>query len=363
MNNKKENKTDYFWDKCMPAQRDDITETICKKTFQKIYQTTNEQPLLPAAKEKKRKRIYWITTAAAASIALFVLSVFFMKNASLSHPDFKEAVVMMEQFPVEAEDHILLLLSESEKLQLTTDALITYNAEGEVAVDAAERIVSGKEASAYPESYNLLIVPKGKYSRLLFSDGTKAWVNAGTKVIFPRVFTEDKREIFVDGEVYLEVTPDAKRPFYVNTDGFDIKVLGTSFNVFAYKQMATSNVALVSGSVEIKDHFNQQLQMSPNELVTLEGQHITEKKSVRAEDYKAWIERIMILNGESLKQLTERLSLLYGVQISCDASLENEQVYGKFDLRENYKNIIEYIQLMIPLSVEYGKDEIILQKE
>ena len=59
-------------------------------------------------------------------------------------------------------------------------------------------------------------------------------VNADTRVIYPAVFAKDKREILVTGEAYLDVTPDSSRPFIVKTNAFNVKVLGTQFNVCVY---------------------------------------------------------------------------------------------------------------------------------
>ncbi len=85
-------------------------------------------------------------------------------------------------------------------------------------------------------SFNQLIVPNGKRSTLALEDGTKMWINAGSRVIYPNKFKKNKREIYVDGEVYMEVARDEERPFVVKTNMLDVQVLGTSFNVMAYKK-------------------------------------------------------------------------------------------------------------------------------
>ena len=68
------------------------------------------------------------------------------------------------------------------------------------------------------------------------------YVNAGTRVFYPAVFKKDKREILVEGEVFLEVEKDPSRPFIVKTNRFEVKVLGTQFNVCAYKEDAFTSV-------------------------------------------------------------------------------------------------------------------------
>lgn len=362
----KEEKTklDFFWGHCMPEIEEDVLASIRKKTFCKIQEDTNTR--LQLNRKKNRLKIYTIATASvAASIALLFLFTPLFEN-KYEPENLKEIVALMNLDPVDETEDVVLVMSEVEKLQVATDAQISYTPQGNVSV-GSEELKSEKAAEenkkSLQDAYNQLIVPKGKRSQLLLSDGTKVWVNAGTKVVYPRVFNEKRRDIYVDGEVYLEVTHDANRPFYVNTDGFEVKVLGTSFDVMAYKHQATSKVVLVDGKVEIKDQQNRQMQMKPNELVALQHNSITEKTTVNASDYKAWIDGILILKGDYLYQLAERLNLLYGTSIVCDPSLLNEQVYGKLDLRDNLEEIIDYIKSMIPLTAREEGGTIYLSRE
>lgn len=357
-------KLSFFWEHCLPEDADDVTASIREKTLKKIQERTNSQVLPP--KKKKLYRLSVAVASIAATVAVLLSIPHTLKM--LSHQeDIKHVVAIMDILPLEETDDVVLVMSDQEKLELASDVKIAYTPDGDVSVNSEEfqsvKDIQNKEQGSSHKLYNQLIVPKGKRSQLLLSDGTKVWVNSGTKVIYPRVFGEKKREIYVDGEVYLEVTPDVKRPFYVNTEGFEVKVLGTSFDVFAYKQMPVSRVVLVNGSVEIKDNHNTQMKMIPNELVEFNQNSITEKRTVNAADYKAWIDGLMILNGDRLQLLTERLSLLYGTKIICDSSLDNEQVYGKLDLRDNLDEIIEYIKLMIPLSAREENGVIYLKRE
>lgn len=360
-------KTSFFWEHCMPKVESEVSASIREKTFLKMQQGMHSQLQLPKKKNKTKRYTYTIAAASvAAAIVLFFSTTHFLRDISKQN-NMRETVAMMDLMSVEETDDVVLVVSDLKKLQLTSDAQISYTAEGSMSVDSKEIISSDEIQEAEPNtnqtSYNQLIVPKGKRSQLLLSDGTKLWVNAGTKVIYPRVFADKKREIYIDGEVYLEVAHDASRPFYVNTDGFEVKVLGTSFDVHAYKDLGSSWVALVDGSVEIKDTQNKQIRMEPNELVSLQQNSITSKTTVHASDYKAWIDGVMVLDGTELKQLAERLSLLYGMDIVCDSSLDNEQIYGKLDLQDDLEGIIDYIKSMIPISVRKESKVIYLKRD
>ena len=173
---------------------------------------------------------------------------------------------------------VTLVVSDRKKVELANNAKVAYNASGQVSVNSVklkEPSVQKEEASAQTSSeeameYNQLIVPKGRRSMIVLADNSKMWINSGSKVIYPRAFKGDRREIFVEGEVYLKVSRDESKPFIVNTSAFDVEVLGTSFNVSAYKGDAHASVVLVEGAVDVKDAADKHVLMQPNERVQLD---------------------------------------------------------------------------------------------
>lgn len=85
------------------------------------------------------------------------------------------------------------------------------------------------------EAYHVLHVPRGKEYHLTLSDGTKIWVNAGTSVTYPVRFAAGRRQIFVEGEIYLEVARDTAAPFTIKMPrDNEVTVLGTSLNIKSY---------------------------------------------------------------------------------------------------------------------------------
>ena len=99
------------------------------------------------------------------------------------------------------------------------------------------------------------------HQMLTLSDGTKLHVNSGTRVIYPSDFTEDKREIFVSGELFAEVAKNPDKPFIISAGDVHVQVLGTKFNLRAYGNIETVEVALVEGSVLFKTPAH------PNEIL------------------------------------------------------------------------------------------------
>ena len=101
---------------------------------------------------------------------------------------------------------------------------------------------------------NQVVVPFGKKSSIELADGTKVWLNAGSRMAFPDRFTGSRREIFLEGEAFFNVTPDKSMPFYVKTKEVVIRVLGTKFNVSAYEADNEVVTVLVEGTVSMREN-------------------------------------------------------------------------------------------------------------
>lgn len=116
-----------------------------------------------------------------------------------------------------------------------------------------------------------LVTKKGSRSQVLLPDGSKVWLNAGSKLDYPGQFNGKTRDVQLQGEAYFEVMKDNEKPFYVHTHAFDIKVLGTGFNVRAYPDEDSAVTSLVHGSVEVivGKKEKRTLLLLPDEKITL----------------------------------------------------------------------------------------------
>lgn len=170
--------------------------------------------------------------------------------------------------------------------------------------EGAEEEEIGKSSVIVPE--------KGKYFVIL-SDGTKVWINSDSELEFPNRFGEDIREVKLKGEAYFEVTSDSRKPFYVLAGETKVHVLGTAFNVSAYREDRQTEVALLRGKVsfDVKDKVYV---LVPGEIATLNrerGETIIRKGDVAAiVDWKAGR---FNFEDMSLEELTVKLSRWYGV--------------------------------------------------
>lgn len=298
-------------------------------------------------KKKKRnsRRIVLSISAVAASIAIFIISLHFIFNKENHVQDIATFAQTLPDNNNLYSSDTKLILSENNTVTLNnTESSIEY--EGD-AIKADNNLILKEESSLY----NQLITPYGKRSSITFSDGTKAWVNAGSRLIYPAEFSKEKREIYVDGEIYIEVSEDKKRPFVIKTKQMDISVLGTKFNVSAYEDDKIKNVVLLSGSVSISSNTHnkdKEIILTPNQMYSdLENSYSVE--NVDASVYILWAQGLYQFESEELGNIITRLERYYGIKIECDTAIAGLKCSGKLDLKDDLNKLLTELSRALPI--------------
>lgn len=334
------------------------------------------RPLLPASEvsdlwnkiqrenqQKKRFLLlrYGVAAAVAAILILALTIPYLLPEKEIDYQ------TIIADLPVEKEqDEVQLVFSNEEKVLISEEeSQISYDEKGEVRVNSESiRKQSVQHKNEDEVQLNKLIVPAGKRSFLTLSDGTRLWVNSSTKVVYPHLFKGDKREIYVDGEVYLEVTRNPDKPFYVKTEQMSVRVLGTSFNVCAYPEDNQRQVVLVNGKVEVQSQAHTAEVLAPNELYEYDKQtEETSIKEVDATDYISWKNGYYQFAGQQLSVLFKRLSRYYAVSIVCDEKVGALNCSGKLDLTEHVDDVLENLSKAAPIKVEHDHEQIIIKYE
>lgn len=191
-----------------------------------------------------------------------------------------------------------------------------------------------------------LVVPAGQRANLQLPDGTNVWLNAHSTINYPAYFTGKERNIQLDGEAYFEVKHNTRQPFIVHTENYDIKVLGTKFNVEAYMGMEDFSTALMEGAVEIREQNNpdNQIILSPNQKVIRENGLLI-VSSIEDYDIYRWREGLICFRETGFIELMERFEKCYGIRIVVENSkLENKVFSGKFRISDGIDNALRVLQ-------------------
>lgn len=299
----------------------------------------------------RRRRSLWII--ASVSAAAILLLVFGLNTADRLNGEKDIADVALELATAEvAGDEIQLIMSPQKVLSLKKATSVTYAPDGSVVVDEEKVSEEQNAEDAEHLQYNQIIVPRGKHTQLQLADGSVLYINSGTKVVYPRTFSGKRREIFADGEIYIDVRRDETAPFIVKTARFEVEVLGTAFNVNAYSEDPVSEVVLLRGSVKIKDSSKKTMMLSPNELATVDQGAIGTKQNVVASNYIAWTRGLLILNAESLGNVFQKLERYFDTTISFDSAVKELPMYGSLDLNYPLPEILRRISVTAPIRYE-----------
>lgn len=299
-----------------------------------------------------KKWIYAASTVAAAAIVALAVIFFVppLNNEDINLPANRPDLSAL----IDNKTDIQLVIGE-ETVTIEQDADFLYNESGEITITANNKEVL-KNRSLEEVKQNRLIVPRGKRSSLTLSDGSKIWINSGSVLEFPATFPDDKREITVEGEIFIEVAPNKDRPFFVNTPQMSVRVLGTTFNISAYREDANSSVVLVEGKVEVLSGTDKVI-LKPDEMASIKENQIDINK-VDVSEYICWKEGYMQFTREPLSSIATRLMRYYNRTIICQDGVEALSCTGKLILFDNLEDVIKTISNTNP--IEYTKtDEII----
>ena len=216
----------------------------------------------------------------------------------------------------------------------------------------------------YQITTNTIEVPSGQRVAVTLSDQTKVWLNAGTKFTYPSAFSKKNRNVTLIGEAFFQVKHNEKKPFIVHTNDLDIKVLGTVFNVYAYKNSKKA-VTLCSGKVEVtSEKTAQKVILLPNQQAVYKNNQLILHKKVNSRLARLWVDGELAYLDEPLSTIAKGIERQFSTKIiiedkelaaklfTChfrpDISLYNALKLLKDTHRVDYEITNEYIKLYKP---------------
>lgn len=202
-------------------------------------------------------------------------------------------------------------------------------------------------ADRKPEHLQAVLVPAGQRVKLVLEDGTKVWLNSNSSFTYPTSFGSKAREVELNGEGFFEVAKDTRKPFVVKTKKYDVKVLGTTFNVYAYDHEAsTFETSLLSGSVNVlsKENKNNPIILKANEKV-IEVNGLLHKEAIDNLDRFRWKDGLICLDDVPFETLMEKFSLYYDIRIKIEnPHVSDYRCTGKFRQSDGIEYALRVIQ-------------------
>lgn len=185
--------------------------------------------------------------------------------------------------------------------------------------------------------------------QIVLSDSTILWVNTGSTVKYPIAFAKEKREIYVEGEIYASVKHDGSRPFIIKTKKIDVQVIGTELNVTAYNEDDKIDVVLVKGKVNVKSPGGKPTSMQPNQCFTYTENACT-LYPVDVENYTYWRNGALILKSEPIENILLRLARYYNVTMKLPSSASGIFCSGKIELKDDLNQVLNGLSEITSMS-------------
>jgi transmembrane sensor len=221
-------------------------------------------------------------------------------------------------------------------------------------------LINGTSVS---NQYTEITVPPGQMTQIRLPDGSKVLLNSGSVFKYSSEFNHSKREVYIDGQAFLEVAKNKNKPFEVNTNKFSVQVLGTIFNISAYSDENTADVTLVEGSVQIRSENNHKLdRIVPGQSASLIDGNLKEINDINTEFFTSWKDGKIIFRKEPLEEIAKKLERWYNVEIRFEDDELKKLVYSGTLLK--YKPIEQVFKSFILLNkdVDFVSENRIDQK-
>ncbi|MGJ1412057.1 FecR family protein [Sphingobacterium thalpophilum] len=208
--------------------------------------------------------------------------------------------------------------------------------------------------------FNTLVVPKGNFYKLTLEDGTLVWVNASSQLKFPVKFKHDERRVILEGEAYFEVAHDAQRPFFVESRGSEVKVLGTHFNINAYSHNVRTTLS--SGKVQVS-HSGNIIVLEPGEYANIVSGQLSKGKADLEHDL-SWHNNQFYFKKETIAEIASTLSKWYDIQVRFKKGVSLNKVYtGNFKRDVKLSEVLEMLTYVCDLKFELRGNELIVENK
>lgn len=351
----------FEWDERTLGAKLQMEEKILSRIHSGIQPVQSKQPVK-----------LWIKIAAAASIVIAIgVGTYCYQSFLPGEDNIMAGQVKSNDFKpgsnkatLTLADGSTIVLTEAENgaLAKQSGVEITKTADGKLVYEVASSNHSGGDMAG-EGALNTISTPRGGQYQVRLPDGSKVWLNAASKLTYPASFKGRKERIIeLNGEAYFEVAKDKEHPFHVRTTAQEVEVLGTHFNINAYKDEPNVKTTLLEGSVRLVSlRLSKTEVLKPGQQATLlDGQiHV---ENVDTEAAVAWKNGLFSFKRAELKVVMRQIARWYDVEIVYQGDIPETAITGTIGRNLNASQALQIISnLDISFKIE-GKKVIISGK-
>ena len=279
----------------------------------------------------------------AASVIILVVAGWFIFQMSDNKNVVQEGKKVARITP--GTQKAILYLDNGEQVVLADNNTVVVEDSLSGRIEQVDKsLVYQTESTVKEERLNVLEIPNGGEFQVTLADGTKVCLNAGTKLTYPIAFVGKERRVRLEGEGYFEVKRDENKPFIVEINGMEVKVLGTSFNLRSFAADNRSTATLISGKIEVKTS-SRRVELSPNHQADLwVGENKLDVREVDAAVYSAWTKGRFVFRRERLETILDDVSRWYNVTVFYEQSSAKDILFS--GIMERYADISKTLEML-----------------
>ncbi|RXQ87851.1 DUF4974 domain-containing protein [Ancylomarina salipaludis] len=299
--------------------------------------------------------------AAVLFVPLFLAGVAYYLYDDLSKQTSYQNIARIDVKKPEAQ----LILADGQKVSLCNKGISALKEKDGTQIEKGEgrlKYQAGNDKRTL--LYNTVRIPKGSEYELVLADGTKVHLNAMSSLKFPIQFIGKTRGVELTGEAYFEVSKDAKHPFVIDVMGTKVEVLGTSFNVKAYKEDENVVTTLVEGSVKVRSSgFKAKTMMLEpgQQAVVSEKSGAIKMQNVDVNLFTSWREGVFLFKDERIEDIMTELSRWYDLKVFYkNQSIKEYRFGGHFNRNSEIGSIMEMFELTRKVDVEINGQTIVI---
>ncbi|MBC8986581.1 FecR domain-containing protein [Pedobacter sp. N36a] len=350
---------------------------VYQRIFSKIEQEIDSKrsavtPLTPDSSELKTRKLHfnWQKIAVAAALILTSgIAVYFYQQYPAS-PHIEQLTFKNEVKP--GGNKAILKLADGTELVLDgakngalaqrKDINFSNTSDGQLAYNRQKNDPSG---NAEALNYNTVSTPKGGQYRIILPDGTKVWLNAASSIRFPTNFLPGERKVTISGEVYFEVAKNKHQPFRVIADKQILEVLGTKFNISAYKDAPQISTTLAEGSVKLgRLKFNNYQVLKPGEQAQMKTTDENPAKISAAdlEEVLAWKNDAFVFNNTPTNEVMKQMERWYNVELVYKGTAPDLYFTGVIPRESNLSTFLSVLEGTGGVKFGIEQNKVIIQK-
>ena len=212
----------------------------------------------------------------------------------------------------------------------------------------------------------LLAVTIGdEIKEVVLPDGTKVWLNRHTTLRYPEAFGEDKRRVYLEGEGYFEVKRDSDKPFVVQSEAMQVRVLGTVFNLKSDEESRSAVATLLKGEIEVKgNHDEGMVVLAPGQRAELNG--LSRRLVVKQGDtgFESWHSRQFIFDKADIFTIARTLEHSYGVKVILSPDINIQKTYtGVLPRKDSVEEVLNQLGNVIPVNYKIVGNSVFLSSK